>query len=71
MVCQPIERLHRFSEPFAFVLVKLDGADTAMAHVVKDDIDKLAVGVRVEAVWAPDEERSGTIWDIACFRIAS
>jgi hypothetical protein len=69
VVHTPIERLHPFSTPFAFVLVRLDGAETAMAHVVKDDLDALRVGSRVEAVWAPDAERHGTIRDIACFRI--
>src|SRR5579862_5043812 len=31
VVREPIERLHPFTTPFAFVLVRLDGADTAMA----------------------------------------
>ena|SRR5438093_12848311 len=65
----PIEGLHPCSTPFAFVLVRLDGADTALAHVVKDDLAALRVGARVEAVWAPDGERQGTIRDIACFRV--
>ena len=30
VVHQPLERLHRSSTPFAYVLVKLDGADTAL-----------------------------------------
>ncbi len=68
-VHRPIEGLHPASGPFAFVLVKLDGADTAMAHIVKDDIDRLAVGSRVEAVWKPDNERTGTIRDIDCFKV--
>ena len=71
VVHQPIERLHPFAAPFAFVLVRLDGADTALAHVVCDDLDKLRVGARVEAVWADDATRSGTIRDIASFRITS
>lgn len=68
-VHEPLERLHPCTSPFAFVLVKLDGADTALAHVVKDDLDRVRVGARVEAVWAADEERTGTIRDIACFRV--
>ena len=66
----PIAGLHPCVAPFAFVLVKLDGADTALAHVVRDRLDALRVGSRVEAVWAPDGERRGTIHDIACFRIS-
>src|SRR6184192_2348794 len=66
-VYRPIAQLHPCAEPFAFVLVKLDGADTALAHVVRDDLERLRVGVRVEAVWAA--ERRGTIRDIECFRV--
>jgi uncharacterized OB-fold protein len=69
VVRNPIDGLHPFSSPFAFVLVRLDGADTAMAHVVKDNLDQLKVGARVKAVWAPDDQRSGTIRDIACFQL--
>ncbi len=39
--------------------MKLDGADTALAHIVTEDIDALQVGARVEAVWKPDDERDG------------
>jgi hypothetical protein len=69
VVHHPIEGLHPSSTPFAFVLVRLDGADTAMAHVVTENLDQLKVGARVQAVWAPDDQRTGTIRDIACFRI--
>ncbi len=68
-VTRPIEGLHPSSEPFAFVLVKLDGADTALAHVVLDRLDRLRVGSRVRATWAPDGERRGTIRDIEAFEI--
>lgn len=69
VVTNPIERLHPFAEPFAFVMIRLDGADTALAHVVKDDPDAVCVGARVQAVWAPDEERTGSIRDIAYFKM--
>jgi uncharacterized OB-fold protein len=68
-VDHPIERLHPAATPFAFVLVRLDGADTAMAHVVKEDLDRVAVGARVQAVWAADDQRKGHIRDIECFRV--
>jgi uncharacterized OB-fold protein len=68
-VREPVANLHPFTEPFAFVLVKLDGADTALAHVVTDGLDRLRVGSRVKAVWAPDGERTGTIRDIARFAL--
>lgn len=68
-VHRPIENLHPVSDPFAFVLVKLDGSDTAMAHIVKEDLDRLTVGSRVQAAWKPDNERTGSIHDIECFRV--
>ena len=71
VVHEAVEGLHPFPAPFAFVLVKLDGADTALAHVVTDEVEKLRVGVRVEAVWKPDGERVGSIRDIACFRVTA
>ena len=69
VVHEPVAGLHPFPTRFAFVLVRLDGADTALAHVVKDDVQKLRVGTRVEAVWAADADRVGSIRDILCFRV--
>jgi uncharacterized OB-fold protein len=69
VVHRPITKLHPFAEPFAFVLVRLDGADTALAHVVKDDLGRLRVGARVEAVWRDDGERVGSLRDIEHFRV--
>ena len=68
VVHEPLDGLHPFSEPFAFVLVKLDGADTALPHVVRDPAG-LAVGSRVEAVWKPAAERAGSLRDIETFRL--
>ena len=69
VVHHPIEHLHPASAPFAFVLVRLDGADTAMAHIVTEHLDQLKVGSRVQAVWAADDVRRGSIRDIACFQV--
>jgi hypothetical protein len=69
VVHEPLAGLHPFATPFAFVLVRLDGADTALAHVVREGLERLRVGARVEAVWAPDGARAGSIRDIACFRL--
>ena len=60
---QPLDR------PFAWALVRLDGADTPMLHVVDaGDIGSIATGTRVRIRWA--EEREGAITDIACFEPA-
>jgi len=69
IVHEAVEGLHPCPAPFAFVLVRLDGADTALPHVVRDDLSRVKVGVRVQAVWAADELRSGSLRDIACFRV--
>jgi uncharacterized OB-fold protein len=68
LVREAVEGLHPAPAPFAFVLVRLDGADTALAHIATEGLDRLGVGSRVEAVWKPDGERIGSIRDIAAFR---
>ncbi|WP_330183679.1 OB-fold domain-containing protein [Nocardia sp. NBC_01503] len=55
-----------FDRPFAYALIKLDGADTALLHAV--DVASpadISTGMRVRARWAA--ERTGDIHDIACF----
>ena len=57
---QPLDR------PFAWALIRLDGADTALLHVVDaGDESRMASGMRVRVRW--QEERVGEIQDIACF----
>lgn len=57
---------HPRQTPFAFVLVQLDGADTAMTHIFEaSDLHRLATGARVRAVFA--EQRVGFITDIRHF----
>ncbi|MEV7435713.1 Zn-ribbon domain-containing OB-fold protein [Streptomyces griseoviridis] len=52
--------------PFAWVLVRLDGADTALLHAL--DVpgpDAVRTGLRVRVRWAA--ERTGAVTNIACF----
>lgn len=57
---QPLDR------PFAWVLVRLDGADTALLHALDaPGPEAVHTGMRVCVRWA--EERTGAITDIACF----
>ncbi|MGK5628865.1 Zn-ribbon domain-containing OB-fold protein [Streptomyces sp. URMC 123] len=57
---QPLDR------PFAWVLVRLDGADTALLHALDaPGPDAVRTGMRVRVRWA--ERRTGAITDIACF----
>ncbi len=54
--------------PFAWALVRLDGADTSMLHVVDaGSMDAITTGARVRIRWA--DEREGAITDIACFEL--
>ncbi|HUY20916.1 MAG TPA: OB-fold domain-containing protein [Acidimicrobiales bacterium] len=54
--------------PFAWALVLLDGADTAMLHVVDaGSPDAMASGMRVTAKLRPAAERLGQLADIECF----
>ena len=58
----PTQR-HPFDRPFAFALVKVDGADTAMVHVLMaESPDEIQTGMRVTARWR--DERKGRIDDI-------
>jgi uncharacterized OB-fold protein len=64
-VSEPLPH-HLMDRPFAFALIRLDGADTAMLHYVDaGSIDAMATGMRVRAVWRA--ERHGQITDIAAF----
>jgi uncharacterized protein len=59
---------HPLDGPFAGVLVLLDGADTAMLHVLDaGSPDAVTTGMRVRAEFAPDEERVGRVQDIRAF----
>ncbi|MFD8145616.1 Zn-ribbon domain-containing OB-fold protein [Streptomyces sp. NPDC059708] len=52
--------------PFAWVLVRLDGADTALLHALDaPGPEAVRTGMRVRVRWAA--ERTGAITDIACF----
>ena len=52
--------------PVVYGIVKLDGADTALLHVLGDvDPDKVKIGMRVKARFA--QNRQGGIRDIECF----
>ncbi len=57
---------HPVSKPFAFALIKLDGADTALMHAVDaGSIEAMSTGMRVAPRWKT--ERIGHITDIDAF----
>ncbi|MEN8184980.1 MAG: OB-fold domain-containing protein [Myxococcota bacterium] len=57
---------HPLDRPFAWALVRLDGADTALLHAVDaGDESQMRTGMRVRARFRA--ERKGEIQDIECF----
>jgi uncharacterized OB-fold protein len=57
---------HPLQRPFAFALIRLDGADTALLHVVDAGTEAaMKSGMRVRVRWR--EDRTGDITDIECF----
>jgi len=60
VAAQPLDR------PFAWALIRLDGADTGLLHAVAvDSPEAMSTGMRVRARWATD--RVGAISDLAHF----
>jgi hypothetical protein len=56
----PVER------PFAWALIKIDGAESALLHAVDaGEQARMSVGMRVVPRWR--DEREGHINDIECF----
>jgi uncharacterized protein len=57
---QPLDR------PFAWALIRLDGADTGLLHTVDaGSPERMASGMPVRIRW--NDQRVGSITDIACF----
>ena len=61
-------RKHPLQTPFAWALIRLDGADTALLHVVDSGgPEALAAGDRVTVRFRPESERIGAMADIEAF----
>jgi uncharacterized protein len=57
---------HPLGRPFAFAAIRLDGADTALVHVVDaGTVTAMSIGMRVAPRWRP--VRKGHITDIEAF----
>ena len=66
------ESIHPYEPPFAYAVIKLDGADTGMTHIItgsEAELEKLAIGARVEAVFTDDPHWN--IMDIKNFKLLS
>ena len=62
----------RLEKPFYVGVISIDGASPMMGflHLLGEinSPSEVSVGMKVEAVWKPSEERVGSILDIRCFR---
>ncbi|MFT4518176.1 MAG: putative OB-fold protein, partial [Halioglobus sp.] len=59
---------HPLDKPFAWAMVKLDGADVPMVHCLAADSESaVTTGARVQVVWA--DETVGSISDIRHFEL--
>jgi uncharacterized OB-fold protein len=64
------ESYHLRDIPYAYGVILMDGADTALVHMLGGvDLDKIEVGMRVEPVFK--EEREGSFLDIDYFKPSS
>jgi len=55
--------------PYVTGLIKLDGADLPIMHLIQEcPVDKVRIGMRVEAVWVEDSELGPTMESIRWFR---
>lgn len=60
--------LHPIEPPFAYGIIKLDGADTGMVHLIRaKDYGLLKEGSRVKAVFR--KKPRGTYFDISYFKL--
>jgi uncharacterized protein len=59
---------HPSTQPFAWVLVRFDGADTSFLHILPAaSPDQVHTGMRVRPEFAPEGERVGHVNDIRHF----
>ena len=59
------------TRPFTPAVIEIDGASPGMGilhHIDKVKTEKIEIGMRVQAVWKPEEEREGSITDILYFK---
>jgi uncharacterized OB-fold protein len=55
--------------PYVGALIQLDNSDIPIMHLIQEiSADQVRVGMRVEAVWVPDDEIGPTLESIKYFR---
>ena len=61
--------IHPTDSPVIYGIIQLDGADTGFVHMIGGaDPEQLRIGMRVQAVFKPKEERIGSVLDIKHFK---
>jgi hypothetical protein len=59
----------KLEEPEIPAVIEIDGSDGGILHLLREvDPKKVKVGMRVKAVWKPENERTGAITDIQYFK---
>jgi len=64
-------RIGENEKPYLPAVIEIDGASQGMGimHLLSEvDPDNLKIGMRVQAVWKPENERIGSITDIKYFK---
>jgi hypothetical protein len=68
-ICHVRWDMEPLAEPELPAVISIDGSDGGFLHVLGEVApDEVRIGMAVEAVWRPEEERTGSILDIAYFR---
>lgn len=70
-LCYVTWNMMRVKEPQIPAVVEIDGASPGMGimHLLGEvDPEAVKIGMRVQAVWKPADERTGAITDIAYFK---
>lgn len=59
----------QITPPYVCASIKLDGADTTLFHLIQETpADQVTIGMRVEAVWRPEDEMEPSAETIQYFR---
>jgi uncharacterized OB-fold protein len=58
--------------PYTYGYIKIDGADNIFSHIINEtDLEKIKVGMRVQAVFKETEDMQGNIEDILHFELVN
>ena len=59
------EPTHPLPAPFALGIIRLEGADTGLVHLLRAPMEAIKIGMRLKPVFA--DQRAGNILDLAGF----